>query len=60
MFEEKPLIGYYYLNAEVAELADAAALGAVGSNPVGVRISPSAQIIYSNGFLTVGYRAGDL
>lgn len=25
------------------ELADITALGAVGSNPVGVRISPSAQ-----------------
>ena len=30
-------------NAEVAELGDATALEAVGSNPVGVQISPSAQ-----------------
>lgn len=29
-------------SAEVAELGDATALGAVGSNPVGVQISPSA------------------
>ncbi len=32
-------------NAEVAELGDAMALGAIESNLVGVQISPSAHIL---------------
>ncbi len=33
---------YHERKAEVAELADAPALGAGGSNPMRVRVSPSA------------------
>ena len=35
----------FFIYAEVAKLADAPALGAGGSNPVGVRLSPSAQTL---------------
>ena len=39
--------------AGVAKLADATALEAVGSNPVGVQISPPAQLIPMDFFLLV-------
>src|SRR3989338_5310897 len=49
-----------FIDAGMAKLADATALEAVGSNPVGVQISLPAQINYSNGFLSAGWGGGAL